>query len=253
MLTSLPPGEVLAPGGAVQRRAPRRAELRSLVSSVWTTVVPADAGTLRVLPDAAIDLVFADGRLVVAGPDTVACLETLPAGRPVLGFQLRPGAVAGALGLPASAVRDQRVDVRDLWGADGRDLVDAMAEAATVGAAADRLEGFLVRRTAGFAPDRLAGAIVAQLRTGRRVDPDALGLGDRQLRRRCVASFGYGLRTLGRIVRFQSTVELLGGRPTMPLSDAAAALGYVDQAHLTHEVGAFSSLTPRALRAEMSG
>lgn len=216
-------------------------------------MVPADAGTLRVLPDAAIDLVFADGRLVVAGPDTVACLETLPAGRPVLGFQLRPGAVAGALGVPASALRDQRVDVSDLWGADGRDLADAMAEAGAAGPAAERLERFLVRRTSGFAPDGLAGAILTQLRAGRGVATDALGLGDRQLRRRCVASFGYGMRTLARIVRFQSAVELLADRPAVPLSDAAAALGYVDQSHLTHEIGAFSSLTPRALRAAMSG
>lgn len=251
VLTSLPPGEILAPAGPVHRRGPRQAELRDVVSSVWITSVPADAGRLRVLPDAAIDLVFAGGRLVVAGPDTTACLESLPAGRPVLGFQLRPGAVPTALAAPASAVRDQRVDVTDLWGHAGRDLAEAMVEAPRPALAADVLERFLMRRIAGRTPDRLPGAIAVRLGAGGPADLGSLGLGERQLRRRCIASFGYGPRTLARIARFQSTLDLLRNRPAMSLSAVAVAAGYADQAHLAHDVGTFSGLTPRALRSAL--
>jgi helix-turn-helix protein/uncharacterized protein DUF6597 len=252
VLTSLPPGEVLAPPSVVRRRRPRHPALHDVVAAVWSTYVPADVATLRVLPDAAVDLVFAGERLVSAGPDTGACLERLPAGRLVIGFQLRPGLVPAVLGAPASAIRDQRVDVTHLWGGPGRDVTEAMLDAEHPARAADLLERFLVGRIADASPDRVAEAIVGRLRGELRGDPGDLGLGERQLRRRCTAAFGYGPRTLARIVRFQATLERLRARPAQPLAVVAAATGHSDQAHLAHEVAEFSGLTPRALRTALT-
>jgi AraC-like DNA-binding protein len=252
VLTSLPSDEVLAPPAAVRRRRPRHPALGDVVASVWSTRVPTDVGTLRVLPDAAVDLVFAGERLVSAGPDTTACLERLPPGGLVLGFQLRPGMVSAVLGAPASAIRDQRVDVAQLWGAAGRDVAAAMVDVEHPARAADVLERFLARRVADASADRLADALVARLRGGHRAVGDELGLGERQVRRRCTAAFGYGPRTLARVVRFQATLDRLQGHPTEPLAVLAAATGHVDQAHLAHEVAAFSGLTPRALRAALT-
>jgi hypothetical protein len=118
--------EVLAPGTRVDRFDPRHPAARELIATVWTHVVPAGADALRVVPDAAIDLVFAGDRLRVAGPDTAAVLELIPPGTRVLGFQLRPGAAESVLGVPASAVRDERVDLSELWGRVGAETVDAM-------------------------------------------------------------------------------------------------------------------------------
>jgi hypothetical protein len=251
VLTSLPPGEVLAPPTMVRRRRPRHPALHDVVAAVWSTYVPADVATLRVLPDAAVDLVFADERLVSAGPDTTACLERLPAGRLVVGFQLRPSLVPAVLGAPASAIRDQRVDVAHLWGGPGRDVTEAMLDADHPARAADRLERFLAGRIADATPDHTAEALVGRLRGEVRGDPADLGLGERQLRRRCTAAFGYGPRTLARIVRFQATVARLQARPAEPLALVAAATGHSDQAHLAHEVADFSGLTPRALRTAL--
>ncbi len=252
VLTSLPPDEVLAPPSVVRRRRPRHPALREVVGTVWSTWVPADVATLRVLPDAAVDLVFADERLMIAGPDTTACLERLPAGRLVIGFQLRPGLVPAVLGAPASAIRDQRVDVAHLWGVPGRDVTEAMLDAEHPARAAELLERFLAGRIADASPDRIAEAIVGRLRDGRRAGAADLGLGERQLRRRCTAAFGYGPRTLARIVRFQATLERLRAQPAEPLAVVAAATGHSDQAHLAHEVAAFSGLTPRALRTALT-
>ena len=251
MLTTLPPGEVLAPAGAVRRRRPRHAALRDVVASVWSTYVPYDVATLRVLPDAAVDLVFAGERLVSAGPDTAACLERLPPGRLVLGFQLLPGMVPAVLSAPASAIRDERVDVAHLWGAAGRDVTAAMLDAHHPARAADVLERFLAGRIADASPDRLANVLVGRLRDGRAANSDGLGLGERQLRRRCTAAFGYGPRTLARIVRFQATLDRLQSHPAEPLATVATETGHVDQAHLAHEVAAFSGLTPRGLRTAL--
>jgi AraC-like DNA-binding protein len=252
MLTTLPPGEVLAPAAAVRRRRPRHPALCDVVASVWSTDVPADVATLRVLPDAAVDLVFAGERLVSAGPDTTAFLEYLPPGRPVLGFQLRPGMVSAVLSAPASAIRDERVDVAQLWGAEGRAVTEAMLDADHPARAADMLEAFLAHRIVDASPDRLAERLVGGLRDGGTDSSDALGLSERQLRRRCTAAFGYGPRTLARIVRFQATLDRLQSHPAEPLAAVAAETGHADQAHLAHEVAAFSGMTPRALRAALT-
>ena len=75
----------------------------------------------------------------------------------------------------------------------------------------------------------------------------AVGLGERQLRRRFTAAVGYGPKTLARIVRFR--VALGRVRAGEPLAAAALAAGYADQAHMTRELVALGGRTPGALAA----
>jgi methylphosphotriester-DNA--protein-cysteine methyltransferase len=63
---------------------------------------------------------------------------------------------------------------------------------------------------------------------------DGLGIGERQLRRRSLAAFGYGPKTLQRVLRFQRALGLV--RAGEPRAAAAYAAGYADQAHFAHEV-----------------
>jgi len=253
VLPALPAGEVVAPAGPTIRRRPRRPDLRGVVSAVWTTVVPAAAPALRVLPDAAVDLVFAGEHLAVAGPDTKACIERLPSGR-VIGLQLDPAAVPAVLGVPADAIRDERVPLTELWGASGRDLVDRLVGIADPAGAAAHLEHACAERMAdGGRLLPAAPRLRHGLSTGRALDVRELGTSERQLRRTCTAAFGYGPRTLRRILRFQSAVELLAGSTAATLAEIAQRAGYADQAHLTREVGAFSGLTPVGLRRALAG
>ena len=81
-----------------------------------------------------------------------------------------------------------------------------------------------------------------------------LGVGERQLLRRCRAAVGYGPATLRRVLRFRRFVarvdagEGLPGRPD--LARLAADTGYADQAHLTHECVRLAGLPPAALTAQ---
>jgi AraC-like DNA-binding protein len=77
----------------------------------------------------------------------------------------------------------------------------------------------------------------------------AVGLGERQLRRRFERAVGYGPATLVRIQRFQHFLALAERQPGAPLSRLAAEAGYADQAHLTRECGRLSGLSPGALLA----
>ena len=63
---------------------------------------------------------------------------------------------------------------------------------------------------------------------------EAVGLSTRQLQRRCADAFGYGAKTLVRILRMTRALEL--ARAGTTLADTAASAGYADQAHLSRDV-----------------
>ncbi|MFG2551371.1 helix-turn-helix domain-containing protein [Streptomyces sp. NPDC048581] len=200
---------------------------------VWKNT-PSGIGVGPVLPDGCMDLLWNEGRLLVAGPDTRAYVT---GGEPTAwaGVRFYPGTGPGFLGVPANEVRDRRVDLADLWPASevrrlcGRiegadDPVTALEDVA------------LERAVAGEPPDPLLRRVVAALDSGRGVaaTADELGLGARQLHRRCLGAFGYGPKTLGRILRLQRALAL--ARDGVPFADTAARAGFADQAHLARDV-----------------
>ena len=78
---------------------------------------------------------------------------------------------------------------------------------------------------------------------------DRLGLGARQLHRRCLPVFGYGPRRLSRVVRLGRSLD--AARAGAPLAQVAADCGYVDQAHLSREVRDLTGTTPSKLLREL--
>ena len=79
----------------------------------------------------------------------------------------------------------------------------------------------------------------------------ALGIGDRQLRRRFADAVGYGPKTLERILRFQRFLTL--AIHEADLARLALDAGYADQAHLTRECTRLAGLPPAQLLAEGAG
>jgi transcriptional regulator GlxA family with amidase domain len=116
------------------------------------------------------------------------------------------------------------------------------------------LQGALRRRLPAATPvDPLTGGLVRELQVARPQPVAALaemvGLSERQLHRRCVAAFGYGPKTLDRVLRLQRFLALgrsAQGRPG-GLAELAADAGYADQAHLAHDCRALAGATPAAL------
>jgi AraC-like DNA-binding protein len=87
----------------------------------------------------------------------------------------------------------------------------------------------------------VAARVVERLDAGRSVHEIAadLALSERQLHRRCLAAFGYGAKTLGRIRRMQRALAMPA---SVPAALVAATTGYADQAHLTREVRALAGV-----------
>ncbi|MEU2117230.1 helix-turn-helix domain-containing protein [Streptomyces sp. NPDC016459] len=209
---------------------------------LWTrTAGPAAESPRPVLPDGCMDLIWADGHLLVAGPDTRAYVPTETAAR-YAGIRFAPGDAPAFLGVPAHELRDRRVALGELWGgARARRLGERITEAPDPAAALDAL----VRRRAAAvpAPDPLLRAVAARLAAGRTVaeTAEAVGLGARQLHRRSLTAFGYGPKTLARVLRLQRALALV--LCDTPYAEAALRAGYADQGHLARETRALAGTT----------
>ncbi|MFC9290798.1 helix-turn-helix domain-containing protein [Streptomyces sp. NPDC057052] len=208
---------------------------------VWTST-PTGGVPRPVLPDGCMDLLWNEGRLIVAGPDTRAYVPDGPA-TAWAGVRLHPGTAPALLGVPAHELRDRRVDLTDLWPAATVRRLCAGIEAAAHPATA--LEELALERAAP--PDPELRRLVTALAAGRPVAAVAeeLGLGPRQLHRRSLHAFGYGPKTLARVLRLQRALSL--ARRGVPYADTATRAGYADQAHFARDVKELSGMTPTVL------
>src|SRR5215472_12691405 len=218
--------------------------LRPSVSCLWAAVVP--PGQYRstvVLPDACVDLIWEQGKgAYVAGPDTGPAPVTSPPGTIMAGVRFAPGAGGPALRMPMSALLDQRVDVGDLGCGPAMGLARLLP-----GSLDPELALRMLTEVAGALTDdgpadplaaeaaRLLGRAPVQADTV----ADHLGVSERQLRRRCQASVGYGPATLRRILRFRRFVSWAdaGRGAGSPPGGTAAALADVSHGQTRDDRG----------------
>ncbi|HEV7705125.1 MAG TPA: helix-turn-helix domain-containing protein [Gemmatimonadaceae bacterium] len=229
--------------------------LRDHFSCIWVNrLSESGGGPFVVIPDGTIDLQWVAGKWRVAGPDRLPMTEQFPAGTIVIGFRFQPASASAWLGAAASEFCGKRVWLEDVWGRAGRDA-DLAAMAHGPDPLIDAIGGIL-NRWAGSKPmpNATMTAAYRMLAQGapqhRSVVPwlmSELGLSERTLRRRFEQAFGYGPKTLDRILRFQRYLAL--GRGLEPLPDAlrATAAGYADQSHLVRECRRLALCTPSQL------
>lgn len=214
-------------------------------SVLWHATSAGDAvSSTRVLPDGCIDLLWMDVGLFVAGPDTSARMVARAAGSTVAGLRFLPGAAPAVLGLPAVELTDLVVPLDEVlpersvsaWA----ERMDAAAEPATE---LDEVTAVWRATRDGARSARFGSDLSALLRSGRRIDQLAADVGwsPRQLHRRCLDSFGYGAKTLARILRMQRALEL--ARSGVGFATVAAQVGYADQPHMSREVRALTGAT----------
>lgn len=228
---------------------PRRAPGRFVVCT-WTQVnVGASEYRQLVVPDGCSDLTWQDGRLRLVGPDQAAWRAGLAPGSAIAGVRLRPGAARLVLGrMPVDEVRGLQVP----WDAAPPSLTDRLAAAGSAEAAAQVLDAFVAALTPEYEPDTAVEQAVRMLRSGQarhvRALADAVGISERQLRRRFTEAVGYGPKTLHSVLRFQHALNLSRrAGASAGLADIAHQAGYADQAHFTREVRRLAGMTPTEL------
>jgi AraC-like DNA-binding protein len=236
---------------------PPPAALASRLACLWVRRAGA-ASRGPVVPDGCTDLMWmgdgAQARLVVAGPDTRPYPARLRPDTSIAAVRFLPGAARTVLGVPLDAIRDERPELADLWGADAADrLADEVAET-------DRPERVLAAavagrlRAAGPEPRDEAAMRHVAAALGSTAEPspvralaESAGLSERQLHRRSLAAFGYGPKMLHRVLRFQRALER--ARAGDDLARVAHDCGYTDQAHLARDVAALTGSTITGLLA----
>jgi AraC-like DNA-binding protein len=241
--------------GAYREFAPSP-PLHPLVACRWRREVPAEEvkDAALIVPDGCVDLVWRDGKLMVAGLDRTAWRSPLRGGEEIIGIRLRPGIAGAVFGMPASELLDARVPLEDLFGRRASDLAQRLGDARDLETRYLLLEGFVASAIADGAPDPLVLAATRRLGfPGSRVDQlaDALGLSERQLRRRFHRAVGYGPKTLDRVLRFRRLLsqaqEVADG--DQDLARLAADLGYADQAHMNRDAVRLTGMPPAQLAA----
>ncbi|AGZ39544.1 helix-turn-helix domain-containing protein [Actinoplanes friuliensis] len=208
------------------------AELPHVIA--WRSTVAPGTPPTRILPDGCLDVIWHDGTVFVAGPDTTAQVSGASAGSTFFALRFAAGTGPGVLGLPADELTDRQVPLDQICAPAE---VRALSEADDPLAALDR---FTRRRW--HAPDSVMVAVAAQARAGRPVGAiaDRSGLSPRQLQRRCRTAFGYGPKSLAKILRMQRAVGL--ARAGRPFAEVSTTAGYADQAHLSRDVKALAGV-----------
>jgi AraC-like DNA-binding protein len=207
-----------------------------------------------------VDLIWEQGEgAYVAGPDTGPSPVTSPPGTIIAGVRFAPGAAGPALRMPMSELLDQRVDVGDL-GCGPAARLARLLSASLEPKTALRLLTEAAGAMTDEGPADMLAAQTARLLVRAPVQADTvaghLGVSERQLRRRCQSSVGYGPATLRRVLRFRRFVSWADARRGASLVNGggdlarvAFELGYADQAHLTRECVRLAGVTPAALVA----
>jgi AraC-like DNA-binding protein len=202
------------------------------------------------LPDAAVELVWSGRGLFVRGADTRPHAVGAFPERTFVAIRFRAGAAADVLGLAGSELADARVGISSIWGRAEMERLESQLARDTPTEAAALLEDVVESRIHCL-PDPAVEAVVRLLgepNAGVRSLAERIGLSERQLLRRCVASLGYGPKTLERILRFQRFLGLVRSRQR-GLAELAAEAGYADQPHLTRECVRLGGATPATLLA----
>jgi helix-turn-helix protein len=197
------------------------------------------------LPDERLDLVWVDdGSLWVSGPETTSWSRGYPPGTIAVGVGFKPGVGPPMLHLAASAVRDARIRLDELWGdRDARELAERVAAHPDDRGRARELERAVRRLAARARPvDEVALEVAARLNQPRPAPvlelSRATGLSERQLHRRCIAAFSYGPAVLARMLRLQRALRLARSHQgPRRLAELAAAAGYFDQQHFAPRCG----------------
>lgn len=240
--------------GSFDERAPRRCLCTSFAAAWVHRMGPSGPPPIVVVPDATVDLQWIEGSFRVAGPDKDPKTEILAANDVVVGFRFHPAAAAACLGVPLVELVGQRLPLDALWGSRARKLADRVRVRDDVEDLVSSLEEAIAEEMAPCAADRAMQIAYDLIERGSPPGTQlvpwlmrALEISERTLRRRFDASFGYGPKTLDRILRYQRFLRL-ASRSAESTAALAVEAGYSDQAHLVRESRRLTGATPERMR-----
>ncbi|MCQ1809930.1 helix-turn-helix domain-containing protein [Neorhizobium galegae] len=244
---------ILAMRVGTYRERAAHGPLSRLFCRIWSHRLPEGFdGRIAVMPDGCADLIWAGGQLMVIGPDRTAAFPALAPGETILGLRFRPGAALHWLDVPLRELVGRAVPLREF-----RDNVRTVEEQLAEEDCALERQRLLKAWAAGeaslaAAPQSLVETLFDELGSGALHGSSAMqALGERTLRRRSHDHFGYGPKTLERILRLQRFLRMVRQPASGNLALLALEAGYADQAHMTRDVKELTTFTPWEIRRQL--
>jgi hypothetical protein len=195
---------------------PIPASVAHLCEARWEVRFETASDDWLVLPDGCVDIVLLDGRdqALVAGPATRPRVSSFPAGSQVVGIRLLPAAAPVLLGVAASELRDQLLELDVFKGGPWKEGVlrahDRLLAGQTATSGALLLDA-LGRSSRAVRPDPLCRRAAELLRHDPNLTVSSivslLSTSERHLSRRFTASVGYGPKRLARVMRLHAPPE----------------------------------------------
>jgi AraC-like DNA-binding protein len=168
-----------------------------------------------------------------------------------------PGGAMPFIGAPAAALTDGVFGLDDVMGRHAGSLRDRVLEGDTPQAMFALAESWLLERSGGpVRRDRLMAHLIGRIAAG--VAPirtlvEETGRSERHIQLLAQRWLGTSLKHYARICRFQRLISGIAPGAAVDWADAATALGYFDQSHLSHEFTAFAGMTPAAYARRYAG
>lgn len=242
--------------------------LAGVVASYWgfsIHALPHPGFTHHVWPDGCAGLAISSALdrppvAVVVGATVTAATVAVHQGEQYWGIRFRPEAGGPCCGRSATAMRDQHINARDVFGDALTPLIallSAFRDADDAPRAAAALDQWLLDTLPPALPiDALVRAAVDLIIADDGTRPMSsvatrLGITPRQLQRRFRAATGLTPKEYASIRRGRAALKRIAlphpGSAPAGLSQLAAASGYADQAHLTREMGRLTTFSPAVL------
>ena len=194
-----------------------------------------------------------DATLLLSGAHTVRRPMPLGTGETIVA-QLRPGAARAIFGVPAHVLANRMVPAEVVWGRSGVQALERIVGATSTTARITEFARILRERVREF-----QFADIATVDTAARMlsVPGSLrvrelvassGYSERHLRRMFEECLGLSPKSYAKTLRLRAALQSVNRAGD--LAELAAAAGYYDQAHMTHEFRTAIGLTPARLFAD---
>jgi AraC-like DNA-binding protein len=180
----------------------------------------------------------------------------------LLVIRFRPGGAHAIIALDAAALTDAVFSLEDVFGRAAVSLRERVLAASGSAARIAAAEAWLAERIGDACIHPVVGHVIGRLENpiGLRVRDlaEEVGFSERHMLTLFRQQVGIAPKQYARIRRFnrllaglartgQANVELRGARlPEPDWAELAAAYGYADQSHLSHEFAAFAGMSPGA-------
>lgn len=189
--------------------------------------------------------------VVLAGARSQSTVIDTREQRCLVRVEFKVGGAAAFLRMPLSEVRDQFVEIDQLWGRDGAVLRERLLEARTPRAKLEVLETVLLEHLSrSQQPDPAVPWAAWALERGISVSEvtSRLGLLPKTFVRRFRKHMGLAPKRFSRVRRLQRVLRSMSAGHPVDWAALAAEHGYTDQAHLIHDFRAITGIVPSAYR-----